>query len=221
MKLMIKALSAVVLGFIIISLLLFLPAGTVFYVNAWLFIDVLFVPMLIMGVVLLLKNPEMLEKRLKTKEKIGSQKTVVALSGFMFIAGFVVSGLNFRFGWLELPFYVSVIASVVFLAGFVLYVEVIRENAYLSRVIEVQEGQMVVDTGLYGVVRHPMYLSTLLMFLSIPIILGDVFSLIIFLTYPLIISKRMKDEERLLEKELNGYSEYKKKVKYKIIPFLW
>ena len=221
MKLAIKALTATVLGFVVISLLLFVPAGTLFYINGWLFIGVLFVPMIIMGVVLVIKKPEMLEKRLKTKEKMGSQRAVVALSGVMFVIGFVVAGLNFRYGWFALPFCVSVAAAVVFVAGFLLYAEVIWENEYLSRVIEVQKNQKVIDTGLYSVVRHPMYLSTLLMFLSIPLILGDVFSIIVFLAYPVIIARRMKDEEQLLEKELSGYSEYKKKVKYRMIPFLW
>lgn len=220
-KLFIKAFSAAVLGLALIMLLLFLPAGSFDFVGGWIFIGVLFVPMIIMGVVLLLKNPEMLKKRLKTKEEIGSQKTVVALSGLMFAAGFVIAGLNFRFGWVALSFPVSVAASVIFLIGYGLYVEVIRENAYLSRVIEVQENQKVVDTGLYSVVRHPMYFATVLMFLAIPLILGDIFSFVLFLSYPFMIAKRIKDEEKLLENELTGYTEYKNKVKYKMIPFIW
>lgn len=220
-KLFIKAFLATVLGLALIMLLLFLPAGTFRFVGGWLFVGVLFVPMIIMGVVLFLKNPKMLEKRLKTKEEISSQKAVVALSGIMFSAGFVIAGLNFRFGWVVLPFPVSVTASVIFLIGYGLYVEVIRENAYLSRVIEVQENQRVVDTGLYSVVRHPMYFATVVMFLAIPLILGDIFSFVLFLAYPFMIAKRIKDEEKLLENELDGYREYKKKVKYKMIPFIW
>ena len=220
-KLFIKAFSAAVLGLALIMLLLFLPAGTFCFVGGWLFLGVLFVPMIIMGAVLFLKNPAMLEKRLKTKEEIGSQKAVVALSGLMFAAGFVIAGLNFRFGWAALPFSVSIAASVIFLIGYGLYVEVIRENAYLSRVIEVQENQKVVDTGLYSVVRHPMYFATVLMFLAIPLILGDIFSFILFLVYPFMIAKRIKDEEKLLENELDGYKEYKNKVKYRLIPFVW
>ena len=220
-KLFIKAFSATVLGLALIMLLLFLPAGTFRFVGGWLFVGVLFVPMIIMGAVLLLKNPVMLEKRLKTKEEISSQKAVVALSGLMFAAGFVIAGLNFRFGWVTLSFSVSVTASVIFLIGYGLYAEVIRENAYLSRVIEVQESQRVVDTGLYSVVRHPMYFATVLMFLAIPLILGDIFSFVLFLSYPFMIAKRIKDEEKLLENELTGYTEYKKKVKYKMIPFIW
>ena len=220
-KLFIKAFSATVLGLALIMLLLFLPAGTFRFVGGWLFVGVLFVPMIIMGAVLLLKNPVMLEKRLKTKEEISSQKAVVALSGLMFSTGFVIAGLNFRFGWVTLSFSVSVTASVIFLIGYGLYAEVIRENAYLSRVIEVQENQKVVDTGLYSVVRHPMYFSTVLMFLAIPLILGDIFSFVLFLAYPFMIAKRIKDEEKLLENELDGYREYKKRVKFKMIPFIW
>lgn len=220
-KLLFNALIKVLSGIIIMSLFLFLPAGTLCFHGALLLMGVLFVPMIATGFVLMFKAPELLKKRLNAREKQKEQKTVVMLSALMFAVGFVIAGLNFRFGIFVLPFGVSVAASIVFLAGYLLYVEVIRENKYLSRTIEVQENQTVVDSGVYGIVRHPMYSATLLMFLSMPIVLGDVFSFILFLSYPFIIAKRIKGEEALLEKELKGYREYKNKVKYKLIPFIW
>jgi len=220
-KLLLNALVKVISGIVIMSLLLFLPAGTLYFPGALLLMGVLFIPMIAAGFVLMFKAPELLMKRLNAREKQNEQKTVVMFSALMFAVGFIIAGLNFRFGIFILPFGASIAASVVFLAGYLLYAEVIRENKYLSRTIEVQENQTVVDTGLYGIVRHPMYGATLLMFLSMPIILGDVFSFILFLSYPFIIAKRIKGEEVLLEKELDGYTEYKKKVKYKMIPFIW
>jgi len=220
-KLFIQAITKFIFGFILIGLLIFLPAGTLSFFNGWLFIAVLFVPMLLAGIVLMLKNPDLLRSRLDAKEKQREQSTVVKLSGLMFLAGFIVAGLNFRFGWYMLPRGVVIGASVVFLMSYVLYAEVLRENTYLSRTIEVQENQKVIDTGLYGIVRHPMYSVTLLLFLSMPLVLGSIYSFLIFLAYPLIIAKRIKGEEEFLEKELDGYSEYKQKVRYRLIPFIW
>lgn len=208
-------------GLVLISALLFIPARTLKFWNAWLFIAVLFIPMLLMGIVLAIKNPELLRKRLNAKEKEAEQKGVVALSALMFIGGFIVAGLDYRFGWLVLPKGVVFVAAAVFLFSYLLYAEVLRENAYLSRTIEVQKNQKVVDTGLYGIVRHPMYAATILLFLSMPLVLGSLFSFIIFLIYPAIIVKRIKNEEEVLERELEGYSEYKNHVKYRLIPFVW
>ena len=220
-KLFFYAIVKFLIGVILVGTLIFLPAGTVLFFNGWLFMGVLFVPMFIAGIVMLIINPELLKKRLNAKEKEKEQGTVVKLSGLMFLAGFVVVGLGFRFNWYMLPRFAVIIATVVFLLSYVLYAEVLRENTYLSRTIEVQENQKVIDNGLYGIVRHPMYSATLLLFLSIPIILGSVYSFIIFLAYPFIIVKRIKSEEKFLEKELVGYSEYKKKVKFRLIPFVW
>ena len=181
----------------------------------------LFIPMFIAGIVLMIKNPELLRKRLNAKEKENEQKQVVALGGLMFLSGFIVAGLNYRFEWIELSSIVVAISSVLFVISYVLYAEVLRENTYLSRTIEVQENQKVINTGLYGIVRHPMYAVTILLFLTIPLILGSIISFVIFLIYPIIIAKRIKNEEMVLEKELNGYSEYKKKVRYRIVPFIW
>ena len=221
MKLFIQAVTKFSLGVILIGLLIFLPAGTLSFFNGWLFMGLLFVPMFIAGIVMILKNPELLKSRLDAKEKQKEQDLVVKLSGLMFLAGFIVAGLGFRFGWYTLPKGVVIGASVVFILAYILYAEVLRENTYLSRTIQVQENQKVVDTGLYGVVRHPMYSATLLLFLSMPLVLGSVYSFLIFLVYPLIIAKRIKHEEEFLEKELVGYSEYKTKVKYRMIPFIW
>ena len=182
---------------------------------------ILFVPMFIAGIVMMFKNPVLLKSRLDVKEKRKEQSTVVKLSGLMFIAGFIIAGLGFRFGWYSLPKGVVIAASVLFFAAYILYAEVLRENTYLSRTIKVQEDQKVIDTGLYGIVRHPMYSATLILFLAMPLVLGSVFSFVIFMAYPFIISKRIKDEEALLEKELAGYSEYMKKVKYRLVPFIW
>ena len=221
MKLFIQAVTKFSLGVILIGLLIFLPAGTLSFFNGWLFMGLLFVPMFIAGIVMILKNPELLKSRLDAKEKQKEQDLVVKLSGLMFLAGFIVAGLGFRFGWYTLPKGVVIGASVVFILAYILYAEVLRENTYLSRTIQVQENQKVVDTGLYGVVRHPMYSATLLLFLSMPLVLGSVYSFLIFLVYPFIIAKRIRHEEEFLEKELVGYSEYKTKVKYRMIPFIW
>ena len=220
-NLFLQALKKIIAGFVAIGLLLYLPAGTLHYWNAWLFVAVLFVPMIFLGIVMLFKSPKLLEKRLDAKEKVNEQKWVVALSGIMFIAAFVVAGLNFRYSWHSLPDYVIWSGTVIFLLSYLMYAEVMRENAFLSRTIEIQENQKVIDTGLYGVVRHPMYSATLLMFLSIPLILGSLVSFVIMLAYIPIIAIRMRSEEKILEEGLKGYKEYKKKVKYKVLPFAW
>jgi protein-S-isoprenylcysteine O-methyltransferase Ste14 len=220
-KLFIQALAKFSLGVVLIGLLIFVPAGTVFYSYGWLFMGILFVPMFLAGVVMMLKNPALLEKRLDAKEKQKDQSLVVKLSGLMFLCGFIVAGLGVRFEWYMLPPEVVMVFAVLFLVAYVLYAEVLRENTYLSRTIEVQENQKVIDTGLYGIVRHPMYSATLLLFLSMPLVLGSVYSFVIFLAYPFIIAKRIKGEEEFLEKELPGYREYKQKVKYRLIPFIW
>jgi len=221
MKLLIEALTKFTCGLLLVGLLIFLPAGTIAYTYGWLLVGLLFVPMLIAGFVMLYKSPELLKKRLDAKEKQGTQKGVVALSGLMFIAGFVVAGLDFRFGWSTMPIWVTITASVLFLVAYALYAEVMRENAYLSRTIKVEEGQTVVDTGMYGIVRHPMYAVTILLFLMIPLVLGSWYAFVAFAFYPAVIVVRLKDEEDLLTKELPGYAEYKQKVKYRIIPFIW
>ncbi len=220
-KLFVEAIIKFISGVILVGLLIFLPAGTLAFFNGWLLMGILFIPMFLAGIVMMLKNPELLRKRLDAKEKQKEQSLVVKLSGLMFLAGFIVAGLGFRFNWYVLPKAVSIGAAVVFIIAYVLYAEVLRENTYLSRTIEVQENQKVIDTGLYGIVRHPMYSVTLLLFLSMPIVLGSIYSFIIFLVYPIIIAKRIKHEEEFLEKELSGYSEYKQKVKYRLIPFIW
>ena len=204
-----------------IGALLFLPAWTVNYPYAWLFIALLFVPMLIMGIVLLIKAPALLEKRLNNKEKEKAQKGVIALSGLMFPIGFVLSALDFRFGWSSVPLWLTVVASVLFLLGYAMYAEVMRENAYLSRTVEVQENQTVISTGLYGAVRHPMYLATLFMFLPLPLILGSFWELIPFALYPIVIVIRILSEEKVLTEGLEGYAEYKMKVKYRLFPLIW
>ena len=209
------------IGILLVMLLLFLPAGTLRYAGGWRFLFVLFVPMLLMGLVLLKKNPELLKKRLDAKEKQGTQKAVVLLSLLMFVGGFILAGLDFRFDWVQLPRFVSRIAAVIFLIGYAMYAEVMRENAYLSRTVKVQEGQKVVDTGLYGIVRHPMYTATILMFTMIPLILGSLAALPVFLLYPAIIVKRIGNEEQVLAKELLGYDAYLKKVKYRLFPKIW
>ena len=221
LKLFISAITKFILGVALVSLLIFLPAGNLSFFNGWLLMGILFIPMFFAGIVMMFKNPDLLKSRLNAKEKRGEQSLVVKLSGLMFVAGFVVAGLGFRFGWYTLPKGVSIGAAMAFLVAYILYAEVLRENTYLSRTIEVQENQKVIDTGLYGIVRHPMYSVTLLLFLSMPLVLGSIYSFIIFLTYPFIIAKRIKDEEKLLEKELDGYREYKQKVKYRLIPFIW
>lgn len=221
MKLLVEALTKFVCGLLLVGLLIFWPAGTLCYPYGWLLVCLLFVPMLIAGFVMLAKSPDFLKKRLDVKEKQGAQKGVVAVAGLMFIAGFVVAGLDYRFGWSDMPTWVVITASVLFLAAYALYAEVMRENAYLSRTIKVEQGQTVVDTGLYGIVRHPMYAVTILLFMMIPLVLGSWYALIVFAFYPAIIIVRLKNEEELLTRELTGYAEYKKKVKYRIIPFVW
>ena len=221
MKLLANALIKFTCGLILVGLLIFLPAGTLQYVYGWLLVGLLFGPMLIAGFVMFFKTPDFLAKRLDAKEKQATQKGVVALSGVMFIAGFVVAGLDYRFGWSEMPRAVTVIAAVLLLLAYALYAEVMRENAYLSRTIRVEQGQTVVDTGLYGIVRHPMYTATVLLFLMIPVVLGSWYALIPFAFYPAIIIVRLKDEENLLTRELPGYAAYKEKVKYRLLPFIW
>ena len=220
-KLFFQAIIKFIFGVLIIGLLLFVPANTINYWNGWLFMGLLFIPMFIAGIVMMIKSPELLKKRLNAKEKEGEQKQVLLYSALMFLAGFIIAGLNYRYNWITISTPVVIVSSIVFVIAYILYAEVLRENAYLSRTIEVQENQKVVDTGLYGIVRHPMYASTILLFLSMPLVLGSVISFVIFLVYPFIIAKRIKNEEEVLEKELDGYSDYKKKVKYKVIPFIW
>lgn len=220
-KLFFDALIKISLGILIIFLLVFLPAGTIKFWNGWLFIALLFIPMFIAGVVMMIKSPDLLRRRLNIKEKQSDQKEVIAISGLMFLIGFIVAGLNFRFNWLQLPNYLVILGSVVFIISYIIYAEVLRENAFLLRTIEVEKGQKLVDTGLYGVVRHPMYAATIFLFLSMPLILGSLYSFVIFLIYPFIISKRIKNEEKVLEENLKGYKEYKEKVKYKMFPFIW
>ena len=220
-KLFSQALTKFLFGLIIIALLLFIPAGTLNYPNAWLFLALLFIPMFVAGIVMYIKSPELLERRLNAKEEENEQKTVLLASAVMFALAFIIAGLNFRFGWFKLSSIVVVIASVIFLVSYAMYAEVLRENMYLSRTVEVNENQNVVDSGLYGVVRHPMYTSTIFLFLSMPLVLDSFFSFIIMLIYPIIIIFRIKNEEKLLERELDGYSEYKKKVRYRIIPFIF
>lgn len=221
MKLLAEALMKFGCGVLLVGLLIFLPAGTLSYANGWLFMAVLFVPMLIAGFVMLFKSPDFLAKRLDAKEKQAAQKGVLAFAGLMFIGGFVVAGLDHRFDWSNMPRGVVIAGVVVFLLSYLLYAEVMRENVYLSRTIQVQEGQKVVSTGLYGIIRHPMYTTTIFLFLAIPVILGSWYALVIFAFYPAIIIARLKDEEELLTRELDGYAEYKQKVKYRLFPFVW
>ena len=220
-KLFAQAISKYLLGVFLVGTILFLPAWSFSYWNAWLFMGILFVPMFIAGIVMLGKNPELLQKRLNAKEKEAEQKSVVASSGLMFLASFIVAGLDWRFGWTNLPNWMVWAATGLFLLSYVLYAEVLRENTYLSRTIEVQENQKVIDTGLYGIVRHPMYMATMVLFLSMPLVLGSLYSFIIMLAYIPIIAKRIRNEEKVLEESLPGYKEYKQKVKYKVIPFIW
>ena len=216
-----QAAIKILVGLVIVALLIFLPAGTLHFRNGWLFLGLLFVPMVCMGIVLLKKDPELLRKRLNAKEQESTQKGVVAFSGLVFLAGFITAGLQYRFAWSPLPVWVAVLASVVFLLGYLMYAEVLRENTYLSRTVEVQEGQKVIDTGLYGIIRHPMYTATILMFLSVPLVLGSWVSFLIFLLYPAILAVRIGNEEKVLERELEGYTAYKQKVKYRLIPFIF
>lgn len=220
-KLFCQAILKFTLGAALVGLLIFLPAGTLEYWNGWLFMGVLFVPMFFAGIVMMFTNPELLRKRLNARETQAEQGMVVKLSGLMFVCGFVLAGLNFRFGWLILPDWTAWAAAVVFLLSYLLYAEVLRENTWLSRTVEVQEGQRVIDTGLYGVVRHPMYAATLALFLSMPLVLGSLPSFAVFLAYPLIIARRIGNEEQVLEQGLEGYAAYKRRVKYRVIPFVW
>ncbi len=220
-NLFIQAITKFLFGIVLVGVLIFLPAGSFLYFNGWLLMGILFIPMFVAGIVMMFKNPDLLRKRLDAKEEQKEQSIVIKLSGLMFLTGFIVAGLGFRFDWFILSKGVSICAAVVFILAYVLYAEVLRENTYLSRTIEVQENQKVIDTGLYGIVRHPMYSVTLLLFLSMPLVLGSIYSFLIFLVYPFIIAKRIKNEEDFLEKELPGYREYKQKVKYRLIPFIW
>lgn len=221
MKLMASAGIKLLMGLVLVGLLLFLPAGTMRFPGGWLFIAVLFMPMLIAGVVMALHSPELLKKRLNTKEKEAEQRSVVAMSGIMFVAAFVIAGLNFRYSWVVMPSWAVWCATVLFLFSYMMYAEVLRENAYLSRTIEVQEGQTVIDTGLYGIVRHPMYSATVLMFLAMPLVLGSMPSFVIMLAYIPLIAKRIRNEEQVLLEGLNGYAAYCTRVKYRILPFVW
>ena len=221
MKLLLNALAKFLIGLLLVGLLIFLPAGTLAYPGGLLFLGLLFVPMLLMGIVMLARARDLLAKRLDAKEKQAAQKGVQSLSGLVFIAGFVLTGLDFRFGWSDVPLPVVIAASVIFLAGYGLYAEVMRENAYLSRTVKVEEGQTVVSTGLYGIIRHPMYTASILMFLAIPLVMGSWYALIPFALYPALMVIRVLDEEKLLTAELEGYAAYKSKVKYRLIPFIW
>jgi protein-S-isoprenylcysteine O-methyltransferase Ste14 len=220
-KLFFQGIAKFLFGLILMALLLFLPAGSLYFWQGWILLGILFIPMFVAGLILMKKNPELLKKRLNAKEEEKEQKIVILLSGLMFLAAFVVAGLNFRFGWIVMPMWVSYVSAAVFLAAYALYAEVLRENEYLSRTIEVQEDQKVVDTGLYGVVRHPMYMTTLLLFLAMPMVLGSVISFAIMLVYIPIIVMRIRNEEKVLAKGLPGYEEYMKKIKYRLIPFIW
>lgn len=220
-KLFIQAILKFILGVLLVGVLIFLPAGSFSYWNGWLLMGILFIPMFLAGIVLMIKNPDLLKRRLDAKENEGEQRTVILLSGLMFLAGFVLAGLNYRFQWIVLPNLVSYIATGFFLLSYLLYAEVLRENTYLSRTIHVEKNQKVIDTGLYGIVRHPMYFATIVLFLSMPLVLGSILSFVIFLIYPFILIKRIHNEEEVLEKELDGYLEYKEKVKYKIFPFIY
>ena len=220
-KLFVRAITKYRAGVVLVGLLLFLPAGTLRYPNGWLLMGLLFIPMFIAGVVMMLRDPALLEKRLNAKEREGEQKEIIRQSGVMFIAAFILAGLNFRFDWLKLPGWVVHAAAVLFLLAYLMWGEVLRENTFLSRTIEVQQGQIVVDSGLYGIVRHPMYAASLLLFLSMPLVLGSIFSFLVMFVYPPLIIRRIHGEERLLKKELPGYEDYMERVKYRLIPFVW
>lgn len=221
MKLFVQGITKFLLGIILVGVLLFVPAGTLDYINAWLLMGLLFIPMFIVGILLMIINPDLLKRRLDAKEKEQEQKEVIVLSGLMFITGFIIAGLNYKYNWITLSNTTVVIASILFVISYLLYGEILRENSYLLRTIKVEKDQKVVDTGFYGIIRHPMYAVTIPLFLSMPIILNSPISFIIFLIYPFIIIKRINNEEKVLEKDLKGYKEYQKKVKYKLIPFIW
>lgn len=220
-KLFAQAISKFLTGVVLVALLVFVPAGTIDFRNGWIFMVILFIPMFFAGLVLMRKNPELLKKRLQTKEKQTEQQTVVKLSGLMFLAGFILAGLDYRYGWTHLSDAAVIVSSAVFLGGYIMYAEVLRENTYLSRTVEVSEGQTIIETGLYGIIRHPMYLATILMFMAMPLVLGSLISFAVFCAYPFIIAARIKNEEQVLESQLPGYTEYKQKVRYKIIPPIW
>lgn len=220
-KLLINALVKFVSGLAILGLLLFLPAGTLHFVGAWRFILILFIPMFMFGIVLFIKTPKLLEKRLNSKESSNVQKKVIVFTALEFLCCFIVAGLDYRFGWSKLPLWLIVIACIIFIIGYGLYIEVMRENAYLSRTVEIQEDQKVISTGLYGIVRHPMYFAVVLLFWSMPLILGSYISFVVMLPFPLLLVSRIKDEEKILEEGLPGYKEYEQKVKYHLIPFVW
>ena len=220
-KLFFQAITKFLLGFVIVGCLIFLPAGTLNFVYAWLFMGLLFIPMFIVGIIMMFINPDLLRIRLNAKEKEREQKEVVASSALMFILGFLLAGFNYRYKWIIMPKWLVIVAAIVFVIAYILYALVLKQNTYLARTIEVLDNQKVVDTGLYGIVRHPMYAVTLLLFLSMPLILGSPISFLVFLIYPFIIIKRIKNEEKVLEKDLKGYKEYEKKVKYRLIPYIW
>ena len=220
-RLFAQAMTKFLAGLVLVAALLFIPAGTPGYWNGWLLIAILFVPMFCAGLVLMVRNPALLRKRLNAREREAAQKQVVALSGLMFLAAFVLAGLNFRFGWIVMPGWTVWVAVVLFLLAYLMYAEVLRENAYLSRTIEVQDHQKVVDTGLYGVVRHPMYAATLVLFLSMPLVLGSPLSFLILLCYIPIIVRRIGNEEAVLAQGLEGYAEYCRRVRYRLIPYIW
>lgn len=220
-KLLLRALAAFLSGFIVVATLLFLPAGTLRYTNGWLFIGLLFVPILLLGIVLFVKAPDLLRKRLRAKEKEQTQKGVIALSALLFLAGFIVAGLDRRFGWSRVPAWAVTVASAILLISYALYAEVMRENVYLSRTVEIQKGQRVIDSGLYGMIRHPMYAATVWLFLSIPIVLGSWWSLLAFSPYVFVIVVRILNEEKVLTEGLDGYADYTRRVKYRLIPFIW
>jgi len=221
LKLLVNALGKYLSGLVLLGALLFLPAGTLRWSGGWLFMGLLFIPMLILGVFLFLRAPELLEKRLNNREKEKTQKGVVGLSALMFLIGFVLAGLDQRFGWSQVPTWLTLLSAVVFLLSYAMYGEVMRENAYLSRTVEVQQGQKVIDTGLYGIVRHPMYTATVFLFLAMPLVLGSWWAFLVFLVYPVLMVLRIRNEEQVLSAGLPGYEEYKLKVRYRLIPFLW
>ena len=220
-ELFVSAITKFAAGVVLIGVLIFLPAGTIHFPGGWLLMGILFIPMFLAGLVMMAKNPRLLRSRLNAREQQSEQSIVIKLSGLMFLCGFILAGLDFRFGWSNLPGWVNVLGALLFLIAYALYAEVLRENTWLSRTIEVQEGQTVVSTGLYGIVRHPMYAVTLLLFLSMPIVLGSVPAFLVFLCYPLIIAKRIKNEEKVLSRDLPGYAEYLQKVRWRLIPYIW
>ena len=220
-ELFISAITKFAAGVVLIGVLIFLPAGTIHFPGGWLLMGILFIPMFLAGLVMMAKNPRLLRSRLNAREQQSEQSIVIKLSGLMFLCGFILAGLDFRFGWSNLPGWVNVLGALLFLIAYALYAEVLRENTWLSRTIEVQEGQTVVSTGLYGIVRHPMYAVTLLLFLSMPLVLGSVPAFVVFLAYPAIITRRIRNEEEVLERELPGYREYKQKVRWRLIPYIW